>query len=109
MSTPEPTGARPDSGVQGWPATPPAAGPQAAQPEYIFWYHTGGESVCFFPPGSVQEHLVIEHGIDSLEVRRHAKGHHDHDHDHEHSKQPSVPLDTIGDLLAVGHAHEAVA
>lgn len=107
MSTPAPTGARPDSGVLGWSATPPAAGRQAAEPVYVFWYHTGGESVCFFPPGSVQEHLVTEHGIGSLEVRRHAKGH--HDHAREHSKQPSVPLDAIGDLLAVGHAHEAVA
>jgi hypothetical protein len=32
------------------------------------------ESVFFYPPGSVEEHLVTEHGIDSLVVRRQAAG-----------------------------------
>jgi hypothetical protein len=55
----------------------------------------------------VEEHLVTEHGIDSLEVRRKHRGH--HDHAREHCKQPSARPDTIGDLIAVGHAHEAAA
>jgi hypothetical protein len=40
---------------------PAAAGPQAAEPEYVFWHHTGEGLVFFFPPGSVEEHLVTEH------------------------------------------------
>jgi hypothetical protein len=35
---------------------------------------TGQESVFFYPTGSVEEHLVTEHGIDSLVVRRQAAG-----------------------------------
>ena len=107
MSTPDPTSARADSDVLGWPAMSPAGGPQPEEPEYVLWSHTGRESVFFYPPGSVEEHLVTEHGIDSLEVRRHARGH--HDHAHEHSKQTSVQLSAVGDLIAVGHAHEEAA
>jgi hypothetical protein len=107
VSTPAPTSARADSNVLGNPAVPAAAGPHAAEPEYVYWCHTGEGSVCFFPPGSVEEHLITRHGIDSLEVRRKSRGH--HDHAHEHCKQPSVHPYTIGDLIAVGHAHEAAA
>jgi hypothetical protein len=107
MSTPDPTSATVDSNVPGQPATPPPAGPPPEEPEYVLWPYTGEGSVCFYPPGSVEEHLVTEHGIDSLEVRRKRRGH--HDHAHEHSKQPSVHPDTIGDLIAVGHAHQEAA
>jgi hypothetical protein len=107
MSTPAPPSARADSNLRGWSAIQAAAGPQAAEPEYVFWYHTGEGSVCFFPPGSVEEHLVTEHGIDSLEVRRKRRGH--YDHAHQHCQQPSVRPDTIGDLVAVGHVHQAAA
>jgi hypothetical protein len=64
---------------------------------------TGQESF-FYPPGSVEEHLVTEHGIDSLVVRRQAAGSYDHAGDH--SKQTGVRTGAVGDLLAVGHAHE---
>lgn len=107
MSTPDPTSARADGNLRGWPTMPPAAGPQPEEPEYVLWPYTGEGSVCFYPPGSVEEHLVIEHGIDSLEVRRKSRGH--HDHAHEHSEQPSMHRDTIGDLIAVGHAHQEAA
>jgi hypothetical protein len=89
------------------PAVPPAAGPQADEPEYVYWYHTGEGSVCFYPPGSIEEHLVTEHGIDSLEVQRKSRGH--HDHAREHSGQTSVHLAAVGDLIAVGHAHQRAA
>jgi len=64
----------------------------------------GQESVFFYPPGSVEEHLVTEHGIDSLVVRCQAVGSYDHVGDH--SKQTSVRTGAVGDLPAVGHAHE---
>ena len=107
MSTPAPTAARPGSNVLGGPEMPPAAGPQPEEAEYVLWPYTGEGSVCFFPPGSLQEHLVTEHGIDSLEVLRKTRGH--HDHAREHSRQPAVQLGGVGDLLAVSHAHEAAA
>src|SRR5262245_12576796 len=81
-----------------------AAADPPEEPEYVFWYHTGEGSVCFYPPGSIQEHLVTEHGIDSLDVLRHANGHHDHARDH--SEQAGLPMGAVGDLPAVGHAHE---
>jgi hypothetical protein len=107
MSIPDPTSATADSNVLDWPAVPPAAGPPPEEPEYVLWYYTGEGSVFFYPPGSVEEHLVTEHGIDSLDVRRHAKGH--RDHAREHSRQTSVQLGAIGDLNAVGHAHQEAA
>jgi hypothetical protein len=107
MSTPTPPSVPADSNLRGWSATPAAPGPPAAEPEYVYWYHTGEGSVCFFPPGSVEEHLVTEHGIDSLEVRRKRSGH--HDHAHQHCQQPSGRPAAIGELIAVGHAHQAAA
>jgi hypothetical protein len=107
MSPPAPTGARPDSNALGSPALPAAAAPQPKEPEYLLWPYTGEGSVCFFPPGSVQEHLVTEHGIDSLEVLRKAKGH--HDHAREHSRRAGGRLGGAGELLAVGHAHQEAA
>jgi hypothetical protein len=39
---------------------------QTCEPEYVLWQYVGPESVFFYPSGSVQEHLVVEHGIPSL-------------------------------------------
>jgi hypothetical protein len=107
MSIPDPTSATAHSNVLGRRAMPPAADPQPEESEYVLWPHTGRESVFFYPPGSVEEHLVTEHGMDSLDVRRHANGH--HDHAREHSQQTSVELGEVGDLIAVGHAHQDAA
>jgi hypothetical protein len=107
MSTPDPTGAAVGGNVLGRPELPDTPNPPPEEPEYLFWHHTGEGSVCFYPPGSVQEHLVTEHGIDSLEVIRKSKGH--HDHAREHSRQAGVQLGGVGDVLAVGHAHEEAA
>jgi hypothetical protein len=107
MSTPDPTGATAGGSVLGWPELPDATNPPPEEPEYVFWDHTGGESVFFYPPGSIQEHLITEHGIDSLEVRRHAMGH--HGHGREHSRQAGVRVGGVGEFLAVGHAHEEAA
>jgi hypothetical protein len=86
---------------------PPAAGPQPEEPEYVLWPYTGEGSVFFFPPGSVQEHLVTEHGIDSLEVLRKTRGH--HHHAREHSRRAECSWAGSVTFLAVGHAHEAAA
>jgi hypothetical protein len=83
---------------------PPATDPLPEEPAYVLWSPTGQESVFFYPTGSVEEHLVTEHGIDSLVVRRQAAGSYDHASDH--SKQTGVRTGAVGDLLAVGHAHE---
>jgi hypothetical protein len=104
MRTPAPAV---DGSLRGWPQPLDAADPSPAAAEYVFWYHTGEGSVFFYPPGSVQEHLVTEHGIDSLEVLRKTKGH-DH-HAREHAGQAGAHLGAIGALLAVGHAHEQAA
>jgi hypothetical protein len=107
MSTPPSTGATAGGNVLGWPELPDAANPPPEEPEYVFWYHTGEESVFYYPPGSIQEHLVTEHGIDSPKVRRHAMGH--HQHRREHSRQSEVHVGGVGELLVVGHAHEEAA
>jgi hypothetical protein len=79
----------------------------SAEPDYVLWPHIGPESVLFYPPGSLEEHLVTEHGIASPDVRRQAAGRYDHDGDHR--KQLGVRLGAVGDLLARGHAHEEAA
>ena len=107
MSTPAPTGATVRGNALGRPERPDATNPPPEEAGYVFWYHTGEGSVCFYPPGSIQEHLVTEHGIDSLEVLRKAKGHHDHARDH--ARRAGVQLGGAGDLLAVGHTHEEAA
>ena len=38
------------------------------------WVYLGAESVFFYPPGSVQEHLVIDHGIPSVDMHWKVKG-----------------------------------
>jgi hypothetical protein len=106
MSTPHSTGATAGGSVLGWPELPDAANPPPEEPAYVFWYHTGEGSVLFYPPGSIQEHLVTEHGIDSLQVRRHAMGH--HEHRREHSSR-GVRVGGVGELLVVSHAHEEAA
>jgi hypothetical protein len=83
------------------------ATPQAAAPDYVSWIYLGAESVFFYPPGSVEEHLVVEHGIPSVDMHWKVKGYYDHAGDHV--KQGSVPAGAVGDLLAVTHAHEQVA
>jgi hypothetical protein len=81
--------------------------PEAAAPDYMLWTHLGAESVFFYPPGSVEEHLVVDHGIPSIDMHWKVKGCYDHAGDH--FKQGSVQLGAVGDLLAVTHAHEQVA
>ena len=78
-----------------------------AAPDYVPWIYLGAESVFFYPPGSVEEHLVVEHGIPSVDMHWKVKGYYDHAGDHV--KQGSVPAGAVGDLLAVTHAHEQVA
>lgn len=95
-----------DGNVLGWPHMPSPIQPPEER-GYDLWQYTGPGSVFFFPPGSIEEHLVTEHGIDSLAVRRHAKSFGDHARDH--SNQAGIDLDTIGDLVAVDHSHEAAA
>jgi len=86
---------------------PPATDPLTEEPAYVLWSPTGQESVFFYAPGSVEEHLVTKHGIDSLVVRRQAADFYDHAGDH--SEQTGVRTGAVGDLLAVGHAHEQAA
>jgi hypothetical protein len=78
MSTPDLTSATAGANVLGWPDMPPATDPRPEEPAHVLWSPTGQESVFFYPPGSVEEHLVTEHGIDSLVVRRQAAGSYDH-------------------------------
>jgi hypothetical protein len=74
------------------------------EPEYVDWSYMGPESVCFYPPGSVEEHLVTEHGIPSVNMHWKVKGYYDHLGDH--LRQRGVREGTVGDLLAVAHAYE---
>jgi hypothetical protein len=78
-----------------------------AAPDYVPWIYLGAESVFFYPPGSVEEHLVVEHGIPSVDMHWKVKGCFDHAGDH--CRQGSVQGGAVGDLLAVTHAHEQVA
>jgi hypothetical protein len=45
-----------------------------AAPDYVPWIYLGAESVFFYPPGSVEEHLVVEHGIPSVDMHWKVKG-----------------------------------
>lgn len=103
MSTPDPTSATAGANGLGWPDMPPPPIRHPRNQRMSCGPPTGQESF-FYPPGSVEEHLVTEHGIDSLVVRRQAAGSYDHAGDH--SKQTGVRTGAVGDLLAVGHAHE---
>lgn len=95
------------SNALGWPDMPLSVSQAPREPEYVLWPYTGRESVIFYPPGSVEEHLVIEHGIDSHDVRRQSRGHRYHATDH--AKQADVHLGVVGDLSPVGHTHEEAA
>jgi hypothetical protein len=86
------------------------AGPAADaddQAGYVFWPYIGLQSVYFYRPGSVQEHLVTEHGIPSVDMHRQVKGAYDHQGDH--LKQMGVRVGAVGGLLAVAHPHEEAA
>ena len=97
------------------PAAPGNHEADGGEPDYVLWLHVGAESVFFYPPGSVQEHLVVEHGIPSLVVHIPSlvvpwkvKGPR-YDHEGDHRKQQGVRSGTVGDLVAVTHAHAQVA
>jgi hypothetical protein len=93
------------------PTQPAAPGNHEAvggELDYVLWMYLGAESVFFYPPGSVQEHLVVEHGIPSLVVHWKVKGRR-YDHAGDHRKQQGVRSGAVGDLVAVTHAHEQVA
>ena len=79
-----------------------------AEPGYELWIHLGAESVCFYPPGSVEEHLVVDHGIASIDLHWRVRGG-GYDHQGDHRRQLRAQLGTIGDLLAVTHAHTRAA
>jgi hypothetical protein len=75
------------------------------QPDYVLWIYLGAESVFFYPPGSEQEHLVVDHGIPSVTMHWKVKGN-IYDHAADHHKQQDVALGDFGDLIAVIHSHE---
>jgi hypothetical protein len=89
------------------PAAPGNHEADGGELDYVLWIYLGAESVFFYPPGSVQEHLVVEHGIQSVDMHWKAKGCYSHEGDHR--KQQGVRSGTVGDLVAVTHAHEQVA
>ena len=75
---------------------------------YVHWIYLGAESVFFYPPGSEKEHLVVDHGIPSVDMHWQVKGKL-YDHAADHRKQQSVTAGDFGDLLAVIHTHESTA
>jgi hypothetical protein len=106
------TGARPGTGDRAGARPPEAPGghpPETTETEsdYVLWTHVGSESVFFYPPESVEEHLVTDHGIPSVNMHWKAKGSYDHARDH--LRQRDVGLGAVGDLLAVPHPHQAAA
>jgi hypothetical protein len=86
---------------------PARQAPEGGEPEYVVWVHLGAESVFFYPAGSVQEHLVVEHGIPSVDMHWKVKGYYSHEGDHD--KQQGVWSGAVGDLVAVTHGHEQAA
>jgi hypothetical protein len=106
MSTPDPPAPPRAPTASAGPTCATATDPPPEEPAYVLWSPTRQESVFSYPPGSVEEHLVTEHGIDSLVVRC----------------RPQAPTTmrvitssrractgAVGDLPAVGHAHEQAA
>ncbi|HEY2957067.1 MAG TPA: hypothetical protein VGM21_02500 [Actinomycetota bacterium] len=87
---------------------PPTRPRQDAEPDFELWVHLGAESVFFYPPGSLEEHLVVDHGIPSIDLHWQVKGEY-HDHQGDHRKQWRARMGTIGELLAVTHAHTRAA
>jgi hypothetical protein len=82
-------------------------GARAGEEGYVLWTYIGPESVYFYPPGSPKEHLVIEHGIPSMDLHWRTKGCYDHQGDH--LKQAGVREGAVGDMLAVAHPHPEAA
>jgi hypothetical protein len=78
--------------------------PAASDAGYMHWIYLGAESVFFYPPGSEKEHLVVDHGIPSVDMHWQVKGKL-YDHAGDHRKQREVALGAVGDLVAVTHAH----
>jgi hypothetical protein len=60
------------------PNPPGSHAPEDGQPDYVLWIYLGAESVFFYPPGSVQEHLVVEYGIPSVDMHWKVKGYYSH-------------------------------
>jgi hypothetical protein len=81
--------------------TPEAAAPDAG---YVHWIYLDAESVFFYPPGSEKEHLVVDHGIPSVDMHWQVKGKL-YDHAGDHRKQRMAALGAVGDLVAVTHSH----
>jgi hypothetical protein len=63
---------------------------------------------CSSPPGSEKEHLVVDHGIPSVDLHWQVKGEL-HNHAGDHRKQRMAALGAIGDLVAVTHTHRLTA
>jgi hypothetical protein len=89
------------------PNAPASQAPEGGEPEFVMWVHLGAESVFFYPPGSAREHLVIEHGIPSVDMHWKVKGYYSHEGDHR--KQEGVRSGAVGDLVAVTHGHVQAA
>ena len=87
------------------PPVSPAPETIAQDGGYEHWIYLGAESVFFYPPGSEQEHLVVDHGIPSVTMHWQVKGRL-YDHAADHRNQQDVALGDLGDLLAVLHTHE---
>lgn len=88
-----------------WPAVSHTPETADSDSDYMIWVYLGAESVFFYPPGSEKEHLVVDHGIPSVDMHWQVKGKL-YDHAGDHRNQQNVPLGAVGDLLAVTHAHE---
>ena len=97
---------RPPAHSQAPIGQPPEAA--ASDAGYVHWIYLGAESVFFYPPGSENEHLVVDHGIPSVDMHWQVKGKL-HDHAGDHRKQKMAALGAIGDLVAVTHAHGLTA
>jgi hypothetical protein len=77
--------------------------PRASAPGQVLWSYLGA-AVFFIPPGSVNEHLVVDQGIASIEVHWQVEGR-IYDHAGDHLKQ-NLPRGAAGDLLVVPKSHE---
>jgi hypothetical protein len=89
------------------PDTPASHAPEHGAPDYVLWIYLGAESVFFNAPGSIQEHLVVQHGIPSVDMHWKVKGCYSPQGDHH--KQQGVRSGAVGDLVAVTHGHEQAA